>query len=378
MENSKNTLINNSILYRCAQKYFDRQLSEFQIGSGQIMYLILVYENEGITMQNLAKIGNFDKGTVTKGVQKLIEAGYLREEQDASDHRIKCLYSSESAKTIMAVVYLMRQEWWSKITSGMSKEEANQFEYLQHVAVNNALKESIDDDSAIRFFGLQKLTLLDYPGKMAATVFTGGCNFKCPFCQNADLVFLPENTVEIPKAEITQFLSKRHGILEGVCISGGEPLLHVGLADYLKQLKRLGYAVKLDTNGSMPDKLKDLVDSGLVDYVAMDIKNSPQRYGETIGIADFDLQPIKESVEYLLSGHIPYEFRTTIVAEYHDEAAIKAIGEWIKRADAYYLQNFVDSERVIKKGLHALDEATLKHYQDILVKTIPNTHLRGI
>ena len=213
---------------------------------------------------------------------------------------------------------------------------------------------------------------------MASTIFTGGCNFRCPFCQNSDLVFLPENMPELQEADVLSFLEKRKGILDGVCISGGEPLLNPELAEFLRKIKAMGYAIKLDTNGSSPDQLKLLVEEGLVNYVAMDIKNAPQKYGETAGIRNLDLSGIQESITYLKEGHIPYEFRTTVVKELHTAQDIQDMAEWLHGAAAWYLQNFEDSDRVIQKGLHAWDEETLQQFQKLAKAKVPNTELRGI
>ncbi|MEE1467016.1 MAG: radical SAM protein, partial [Clostridium sp.] len=168
------------------------------------------------------------------------------------------------------------------------------------------------------------------------------------------------------------------GILDGVCISGGEPLLNPELAGFLRKIKALGYAVKLDTNGSSPEKLKQLVEEGLLDYVAMDIKNSIRKYAETAGIRNLDLQGIQDSITYLKEGHIPYEFRTTIVKEFHSAQDIRDMTDWLEGAAAWYLQNFEDSDHVIQRGLHAWDKETLKAYLEIARTKIPNTELRGI
>ncbi|MGX8680337.1 MAG: anaerobic ribonucleoside-triphosphate reductase activating protein, partial [bacterium] len=273
MGKMSNILINNSILYRCTQKYYDKNLAEYQIGYGQVLFLMMIYENEGITMKELSAMGSFDKGTTTKGIAKLEKSGYIRQEVDPNDKRSKLLYTTEKAKDIIANMYFMRSEWWDQLTRNLNLEEADRFEELMQKVVDNALKASIDEEPRAHFYGMQKLTLLDYPGKVACTLFTGGCNFKCPFCQNSDLVFLPENTVEISEETINRFLERRKGLLEGICISGGEPLIQEGIVHHLRKFKDMGYAIKLDTNGSFPERLIDIVEEGLVDYVAMDIKN---------------------------------------------------------------------------------------------------------
>lgn len=218
----------------------------------------------------------------------------------------------------------------------------------------------------MNFFGLQKLTLLDYPGKVACTVFTGGCNFRCPFCHNASLVLRPGECKAITDSEILSFLKKRQGVLDGICITGGEPLMQNDLEEFIKQVKSLGYFIKLDTNGSYPDKLENLLNTGLVDYVAMDIKNSKEKYGETVGIENYDVAPIEASVELLMKCGIDYEFRTTLVRELHSEDDMVAIGKWISDARAYYLQNYKDSGDIIKSGLSGFEKEEIMQFEAIL------------
>jgi len=226
------------------------------------------------------------------------------------------------------------------------------------------------------FSGFQKLTLLDFPGKIACILFTGGCNFRCPFCHNASLVRL-KDTQEYSTEEILSFLKKRQGILEGVCISGGEPLLQNGLSDFLREVKALGYSVKLDTNGSFPKKLKALVEEGLVDYVAMDIKNSFEKYEETAG-AKVDADAIKESMEFLLADNVEYEFRTTLVKELHTAEDVESIAKTIKGAKKYFLQNFVDSGDILCQNMSAFSEEEMKNMEKSARKYLPNAAIRGV
>ena len=210
--------------------------------------------------------------------------------------------------------------------------------------------------------GLQKMTLLDFPGAVACTVFLGGCDFRCPYCHNAELL---------------AFLKKRQGLLDGVCITGGEPLLRQELPTLLGEIRALGYKIKLDTNGAHPAQLRRILDAGLADYVAMDIKNSPERYAETIGRAQFDVTPIRESVRLLMAGDTDHEFRTTVVAELHGEEDIRAIGRWIAGARRYFLQPFTDRETVPLAGLSAPTQAQLDRFLAIAREFVPETQLRG-
>lgn len=196
-------------------------------------------------------------------------------------------------------------------------------------------------------FGLQKLTLLDYPGVMACTVFTGGCNFRCPFCHNAALVTGTENALPFDEKEVLDFLESRKNMLEGVCITGGEPLLHKQLSDVISSIKAKGYKVKLDTNGSRPEALQRLLNSGLLDYVAMDIKHSKEKYAQASGTGLY-LEAVSQSVEILKNSTVPFEFRTTVVSPLHTPDDLENIARWISGAPRYYLQNFIDSGELLQ------------------------------
>ena len=224
---------------------------------------------------------------------------------------------------------------------------------------------------------LQKLTLLDYPQKMACTIFTHGCNFRCPFCHNALLVTSPQQEF-IDEEEILKFLRSRQGILEGVCITGGEPLMQEGIEDFMRKIKEMGFLVKLDTNGSFPAKLKSLCKQGLVDFVAMDIKNSQQKYAITAGKKLFDLSAVMESVDFLISGNVPYEFRTTVTRDYHTLEDLLDIAKWISGCDAYYLQQFVDSGNLIDSATTGYSNEELSAMYKAVKKRLPCTQLRGI
>lgn len=225
--------------------------------------------------------------------------------------------------------------------------------------------------------GLQKLTLLDFPEKIACTVFTHGCNFRCPFCHNASLVVSQENE-HIRVDEIKEFLEKRKGMLDGVAITGGEPMLQKDLKEFISMIKSLGYLVKLDTNGSYPEKLEELINENLVDYVAVDIKTSPEKYSLLTGIENFDVTPIKKTVELLKQGRVPYEFRTTVVKELHEIDDFKEIAEWLRGCEKYYLQQFVDSGDLISQGLSACDKDVMEQIKNVVSPIIPCVELRGV
>lgn len=230
----------------------------------------------------------------------------------------------------------------------------------------------------MRICGLQKLSMVDYPGKLAATVFTGGCNLRCPFCHNAPLVLRVAETPELPVDKVLTFLRSRKGLLDGVVLSGGEPLLQQGAADFLREVKSLGFALKLDTNGCYPEALAAILAEGLVDYVAMDIKNRPEKYPETVGIPDFDITPIQESVRLLQSSGVDYEFRTTVVRELHTVDDIRAICGWLKGSKRWYLQQFVDSGDLVGSGCHGREPLELRAFARIAEPYFGSVEVRGI
>lgn len=226
--------------------------------------------------------------------------------------------------------------------------------------------------------GLQKLTLLDFPGKMACTVFLSGCNFRCPFCYNAPLVFgQKEACLNLPEEEFFDFLASRRGILEGVCITGGEPLMR-DLADFIGKIRALGFAVKLDTNGAYPEALRTLIDAGLLDYVAMDVKNCLAAYGDTVGLSDFDVTPIEQSIELLKEGRVDYEFRTTVARQTHPVENMRALSELIRGARRYFIQNYNEQGDHIGPPLTPYNKEELEEFLPLFAGRVDEVFLRGI
>ena len=225
--------------------------------------------------------------------------------------------------------------------------------------------------------GLQKLTLLDFPGHTACTVFTGACNFRCPFCHNASLVLHPNELPSLPEADFFAFLEKRRGLLDGVAVTGGEPTLQPDLPEFLAKIRAAGYAVKLDTNGGRPDVLREILRAGLADYVAMDIKSSRKNYEKAAGVKGV-LPAVLESIELLRSSGIPYEFRTTAVKNLHTAADFSQIGEWLAGTERYFIQSFTDSGDILSPGMEAFSNAELHGLLEAVLPQIPKAQLRGV
>ena len=372
--------LGSAILDRCNQKYYDKVLSEYGLGYSQYAFLSAIYENEGLVMNELAANGSYDKGSITKAIAKLEEMDFVRIENSEEDKRAKKLYTTKKAKDLMPKLYLIRQEWVNYLTSDLTDEEIENYSKVMDKLLIKAKEYSstnlVSED--VHIYGLQKLTLLDYPGKMAATIFTGGCNFRCPFCHNKQLVFLNQNEDEIPASEVLDYLDNRKKLLDGVCVTGGEPLLQEGIENFLREIRKTGLKIKLDTNGSNFEKLKRIIEEGLVDYVAMDIKNEKDKYSATIGLENFSIKNVEASIAYLKEGHVDYEFRTTVVKEFHEGTDFKKVGEWLKGAKHYYLQNFEDHGTCIQQGLHALEREQLFRIKETLIPYVKETQIRGI
>ena len=228
----------------------------------------------------------------------------------------------------------------------------------------------------MKIYGLQKMTLLDYPGRIACTVFLSGCDMRCPWCHNSELAEGKAPAV-MTSEELISFLKKRQGMLEGVAVTGGEPLLREESLELLREIRALGYPVKLDSNGTHPDRLRRAAEEGLIQYCAMDIKNSPERYAETAGLSEIALTAVRESVDFLKTGSIDYEFRTTAVKELHDERSFRAIAEWISGAKRYAIQKFTDRDTVPFEGFHAPAEAQIQAWAEIVRPHVRELLIRG-
>ena len=230
----------------------------------------------------------------------------------------------------------------------------------------------------MKIHGLQKLTLLDFPGQIACTIFTAGCNMRCPFCHNASLVTHIDPDAVMDEDEFFKFLKKREGVLDGVAITGGEPTIVPDLIPFISKIRALGYKVKLDTNGTNPDVLRTVLRDKLVDYVAMDIKNSKENYPKTIGLPNFKIDNIEQSANLLMSSNTPFEFRTTVVNEFHSPSDFASNGKWLAGNELFFLQNFKDSGDLISEGVHGKSPEQMKECLDAIKPFIPKAELRGI
>ena len=379
MEMNENFLVNISVLYRNVMKYFDHVLSKYEIGSGQIIFLIYINENEGCTMQDVTLVSEVDKGTTTKSINRLIDQGYVQVKQDTRDRRIKRLYTTNEAVKVMNEIYKYRNMCRNSLAKNVDFDTFS--EILSGVTVNSRQNlEKTEAFGQLKIGGLLKTTLLDYPGKVAASIFTSGCTFKCPFCHNKDLVYIPEDYEAMDVESVLAFLEKRKNILDGVCISGGEPLMQKDLIPFLQEVKQLGYRIKLDVTGHFLDRLQEIVDMHLVDYIAMDVKNTKEKYAMTVGseVDAFSIADIEKCMAYIKNCGVKYEFRTTIVKELHTKDDVVEIAKWIGSCEAWFLQQFKDSGNCIQSGFHAYDVNEMHEILENVKKVIPCAELRGV
>ena len=351
MANQNNLLLNISALYRNTNKYFDRVLAEYEIGSGQMISLLIINEHEGITMQQLSGLAELDKGTITKNVQRLLDVGYITMENDSEDRRVKHLYTTDKSREVISQLYDIRNNCVYRLLDDADPEQA--VDLLQKMTVNSRNFDTGEDYKQIRIGGLQKMTLLDFPGKVACTVFTSGCNLKCPFCHNKDLVYIPENYYFYSADDVLAYLEKRSGVLDGVAITGGEPLMQPGIFEFIEKIKEMGFLVKLDTNGLMHDRLRELIDRGCVDYIAMDIKNTFEKYSLTTGqnLSEKQLENIRKSMDLLMEGRVDYEFRTTVAKTFHTKEDLLEMAKMLKGCKRYFLQSFKLSDNIISSDI---------------------------
>ncbi|MBR2067147.1 MAG: anaerobic ribonucleoside-triphosphate reductase activating protein [Solobacterium sp.] len=379
MAEQKDFILNLSVLYRNTQKYFDRVLVPYDIGSGQLIFLLCINENEGMTMQEVTNMSEVDKGTTTKSIQRLIDQGYVQIRIDEKDHRVKRLYTTQKAADIMNTIYEYRNMLRSTLAQDMDFET---FEKMLAQASDNARDESLyeGDVLTLKIGELQKMSLGEYPGKMSCSIMMSGCNFKCPYCNKRSLVFLPENYSYQNTEEVMNFLKRRNHILDGVCISGGEPLMQEDLPKFIRRLRRLGYRVKLDTNGFYPLRLQELMEKKQVDYIALDVKNTKDKYALTTGMHQdtFSIQRIEDTLALLKASKIEYECRTTVVKEFHTKEDLVEIAKWIGDVKHYYLQFFEDNEEVIQRGLTAYTKEEMFDLLEAVREVIPHAEIRGM
>ena len=352
MDQQTNLLMNISVLYRSTQKYYDRNLQDLHLTYAQIPILIMIYENEGISMRDISQIGVYDKGTISKSVKHLEQQGFICVRSSKVDKRNKELYTSDFAKQSMAQVYSIRRDWWQHLMQGIDDVSFRQFLPSYDRMANNAKEYAESIASQLPFFHWQKVSLTHYPHKLSTVLYTAGSNFRCPFDRYPELIFIQEGMKELSRQEIIEYLENRRNVLEAVCIAGGEPMMDPRLSDFLALIKSMGYFVKVTTNGSFPDRLETLIQKKCIDFVSLDIKNSPGQYAKSIGMEHFDIQPIEKTLNILRKDFIDYQIELYLNQEYHTMASLKSLAKWLSGMKKIVLHTDIESLPTVSKQLH--------------------------
>ena len=375
--NSTDLLLDISILYRSTQKYYDKMLQSLSLTYAQLPILILIYEHEGISLQQIAYEGGYDKGTITKQVQKLQEMGYIRVQSSQRDKRAKELYTTQNARSIMNKIYGIRASWWQHISASIPENDMQKFSTFYKTMVVSARELAQKDQEEIVFFDHQKLNIEIDPGKMSTIVWTGGCNFRCPFCERSRFIFLKEDSRVITGTKILQYLEERQNVLDQLVITGGEPLMHPELDSFLKEAKALGYQIRIETNGSYPQHLEDLIQNHRVDQVVMSLKNTPEKYGQSIGLDQAEIQKIQRSVDILLHCDLDVRFVIVPIKEFHGQEDLIQMITWIKDAPCIELHSYQESMTPIQEGLHGYTHQELQSLLPQLQEITPNIKIKG-
>ncbi len=374
MEEQGNFMLNLSVLFRNTQKFYDRMLAKFEIGSGQLIFLTLINENEGMTMMEVTKISEVDKGTTTKSVNRLIEQGYVETKVDENDHRIKRLYTTLKATKIMNDVYEYRNACRNSLALGV---DFDTFEKNLGIVTQNSrlyLNESQSFDE-IRIGSFTKTCFGDVSGKVTSRIAMTGCQFKCPYCNQKNLVYVPENNAFVKPDGVLEYLKKRVGFIDTVEITGGEPLLQVELKPFIETIRNMGYQIRLYTNGSDFESLKNLIDEKVVDEVVMDVKNRVEKYAKTVGLPSdhFDVSEIEQSISFLKESDIPHLFRTTLIKEFHTVEDCLEIAGWIGKESHYLLQQYKEQD----DQYHAYTEEEMMEICQKVRLICPQTEIRS-
>lgn len=377
MPKQNDLLMDISILYRSTQKYYDKHLVTLELTYAQLPILISIYENEGISMQQIALDGGYDKGTITKNVQKLVSLNYVEVKSSPKDKRAKELYTTEKTKQVMNKIYGIRRNWWKHIIKSIPNQKIDEFSDFYEDMAENAKVFADMDEYEIQFFSHQKVNLTDFEDKISTSLCTAGCNFRCPHCAKSNLIFLNENKLEIPLDDIKMYIEKRKDMLQAVCFMSPEPLMHPELELFLEYIKDLGYLVKIKTNGSYPDRLKDWLDKKLIDYVDLDVKNCPSRYGQTIGVDNFDVTLVKKSLEIIKKSKVDYEVTITLVKEFHDKKAMIEFAKWLGDVKLFILSSYLEDTNSIVDNLHGFSEEEMNEMCVLMKEYIPNTKVKG-
>lgn len=371
---------NLSALYRLSMKYFDNLFSNHEIGYTQLLFLSDIYENEGISMNELVKHGNYDKGTVTKSLQKLLELGYIEIKTPDNDKRLRLLYTTTLSQQIMAGLLYEKQKWLNYLCLDLTSDERQVFfkalSFLTVRAKQLANKLEVETQiNALHFYGLQKVSLASFSPFVSSILYVAGSNFRSPYALARNYLFLNENDKALTTQQVLTYLKQKRGLIDAITLRGGEPLLYEDAYSFIKTVKHLGYKIKIETNGTFFLTLKKLIDEKLVDYVSLEILNSQANYNLSAG-SEVDYKSILASINYLLKGVVAYDFHTILVKDYQTISDLKDIAKLIKTAKRYYLDQYDENISNIGTNLKAFSNDEMATFLKAIINDVPNASLR--
>ena len=368
--------LKSAALYRCNQKYYDKVLSGFGLSYSGLIFLISIYEDEGLMLNKLAQDGSFDKGSITKAINKLEENGFVVIQDSKKDKRAKELYTTQKTRDLMPKLYQIRQEYLNYLSEDLNEEEVETLNSLMDKVLLKAReysKTNIDIQN-IQISNFIPLSFIHYDNLSTAVIQTGGCNFRCRHCENKNLVFLSSSSEKINVSDVLNYLNKRQNMLQGVVVEGGEPLLHDGIVSLLQELRELDLNIKLCTNGSQFERLKQIVDLRLADEIEVKIMGSKYYYAKYIGLESFDTSNIDKTINLLINGNIKYCFTLTLTDE---EIDYEELGRWLKDVKCLKLRRYNKSDECIDKSIEATPKEKLSEIIEILNKYVKEIKLEG-
>lgn len=368
--------LKSAALYRCNQKYYDKVLSGFGLSYSGLIFLISIYEDEGLMLNKLAQDGSFDKGSITKAISKLEENGFVIIQDSKKDKRAKELYTTQKTRDLMPKLYQIRQEYLNFLSDDLNSAELEMFDCLMDKILLKAReysKTNIDIQN-IQISGFIPLSFKHFNNLSTAVIQTGGCNFRCRHCENKNLVFLSSASEKIKVSDVLAYLNKRQNMLQGVVIEGGEPLLHEGIFSLLQELKDLDLKIKLCTNGSQFERLKQIVDLKLVDEIEVKIMGSKSLYAKYIGLDSFDTSDIDKTIKFLISSDINYCFTLTLREE---EIDYEELGQWLKGIKSLKLRKYNRTKDCIDMSINEISKEKAMEVLDILKKYVKEVILEG-
>lgn len=366
MNTKTDLLLDLNILSRATQKYYDRQLQEFDLTYAQLPVLLMIYESEGITANQIVIKGQYDKGTVTKNVQKLESLGYIQSRASLTDKRVRHLYPTDRTKAIISRIYAIRRDWWDHLMNAIPDQDTEEFMDQTRKMVESAVEASNTRAAPVIFYREETLSAFAWPGRLAMVLYTAGCNFRCPGCPETQRVVLPEDARIVDASRTLSELQQRRHFLDGVVIAGGEPFLQAGMIPFLRELKKTGAAIRVQTNGTTWQQIKDCLQENLVDSWSLRLRNSPHNYALSAGLSAFDVSPVEKTMALLTEAKADWEAVLEVDDGYFDDADLELLKTWTATAPHVRVINHTKAPHGIDPDLGPMDAGRYRQWKEKL------------